>query len=145
MRIPKSGSHDFSLFNDPKAPHTIVWADADLKAFAEYKAQRAVFLANRPNEVLTQEHAERQARLQVEFALARIVGVRNWDIEEPGAEGPVTRRLEWPTDKDAILASINEMPPALVQMFVDTVIVAHFPADLRSYAAATGAVIYPNS
>lgn len=142
-RIPKSAEHEFSFQNDPTAPHALVWRDADLKAFVAYKASRTVFAVNRTNEALTQEQAEAQARAQVDFATDRIVGVRNWDVEDP--ESGETRRLEWPADKDAVLESFSDMPPALLQMFVDTVIVAHFPADLRSYAAVTKAVIYPNS
>lgn len=139
--IPKVGEHVFSFGDHPTEPHCFVWRDADPVQLTEYKAARQVMSASRTSEALTKEQSIENEIARVSFVVDRIVGVRNWDIDGPSGE---VSRLEWPRDRDAVVASFQMMPPGLKSLFIETVMVAHFPNDIRAYGNAAKVAVYPN-
>lgn len=138
-KLPKIGDHEFSFGNDPVAPHIIVWRDADPIETAAMEAKQAIVFGG-PR--ATREQTAERFKNLIEFALARIVGVKNWTSE---AEGFTGRFLEWPADKIQILKDYGDIVPAVAKLYVDRIEVAHWPASVRSYRAAVGDELYPNS
>lgn len=141
-KIPKAGLHNYSLANDPKEPHTIVWQDASAAEVQEYHASRTLVAANRTNDSLTPDQAVEREIAVWSFVFGRIVGVKNWVVDQ---EDGTERKLEWPADREAILKSFSELPSGLRQLFKDEVITATFPNDLKSYGIAAKVKLYPNS
>lgn len=136
----KGATRFFLVQADPVAPAVLEFCDATPGEIAAHR--RAIVKSHEGNRgvFLDDEHLQAQARVQSDFVLARIVKAHNFAVEEGGA----ARQLEWPQDKDAILALI---PDGLLDLFRRTVESLNMPASTEAFqsAALVGTTTFPNS
>ena len=134
-----TGTHEFSLENDPLNPTVIIWRDATKKEQHEFEmAKAAAMVGGGPVATLSQRLAF--AAVCWSFAESLIVSVRGAEVEQDGA----WKELVWPADKVAILELIE---PGRLLCFSNAVQVAHDPITPAAYNRAVGArvVDVPNS
>lgn len=130
----------FVVQPDPDAPAFLAFNDATPGEVAAYR--KALVKSHEGNRgvYLDEAHAQAAAKVVSDFVLARVVKAHGFVVQE----GDGQRELEWPKDKDAIIALI---PDGLLDLFRRTVEGLNTPYSAEAFqnAALIGTTTFPNS